>query len=54
MPEQVDLSAIKLIALDGNQLSGTLPKQFGKLWNLNVLWLQHNSMSGSLPPEASS
>ena len=25
---------------------------FGKLWNLNVLWLQHNKMSGSLPTEA--
>jgi len=49
--EIVDLSTIKLLALDGNHLSGTIPSVFGKLWNLNVLWLHHNSLSGSLPTE---
>lgn len=48
---QADLTTLKVLALDGNRLSGTIPASFGSLWNLHVLWLQHNFLSGSIPQE---
>ena len=48
VPAQVQLTTLKLLTLDSNSLSGTLPSEFGKLWNLNVLWLHYNQMSGEV------
>ena len=45
------LTALRLLVLDDNQLSGTLPTEIGKLANLQVLWLQYNQLSGVLPTE---
>ncbi|CAB9517019.1 STYKc [Seminavis robusta] len=39
------------VALNGNQLTGTLPEELGLLTtNLTVLVLDRNQLSGSLPP----
>ena len=37
--------------VDGNQLTGTLPPEWGGMTNLNVLNLQGNNLTGTLPPE---
>lgn len=43
------LSAIQVISLRSNAISGPFPSDFSKLLNLTALNLQHNKFSGSLP-----
>jgi Leucine-rich repeat (LRR) protein len=35
----------------GNQLSGEIPPELGKLANLEALYLGDNQLSGKIPPE---
>ena len=39
------------IALEGNNLTGSLPPELGNLANLTKLYLQRNELSGPIPPE---
>ncbi|KAM7504841.1 hypothetical protein LguiB_003745 [Lonicera macranthoides] len=43
------LSAIQILSLRSNAISGTFPSDFSKLKNLTSLYLQSNRFSGSLP-----
>merc|ERR1712113_718268 len=40
---------VKVLALDFNNLTGTLPASLGRLRRLQDLDLEHNHVSGSLP-----
>ena len=35
--------------LNNNQLSGSIPKELGRLASLQLLWLQDNQLSGRIP-----
>lgn len=41
------------IILENNNLGGELPRGFGKLAALEILWLRDNPISGPIPPEIS-
>ena len=47
------LSAIQILSLRLNSLSGPFPSDFSKLVNLNSLYLQFNNFSGALPSDFS-
>ncbi|EEF49004.1 probable inactive receptor kinase At4g23740 [Ricinus communis] len=47
------LSAIQILSLRSNGLSGSFPSDFVRLGNLTGLYLQFNSFSGSLPSDFS-
>ncbi|XP_065868662.1 probable inactive receptor kinase At4g23740 [Euphorbia lathyris] len=47
------LSAIQIISLRSNGLSGSFPSDLSKLVNLSSLYLQFNSFSGALPSDFS-
>jgi hypothetical protein len=42
---------LNYLALDLNQLSGSIPPELGNLSNLEILGLYINQLSGSIPPE---
>jgi hypothetical protein len=39
------------LAIDGNQLTGTISPEIGELTNLHTLWLSENTFTGSIPSE---
>lgn len=43
------LSALQILSLRSNGISGSFPPDFGNLRNLTFLYLQHNNFSGPLP-----
>ncbi|CAH9089730.1 unnamed protein product [Cuscuta epithymum] len=43
------LSALQILSLRSNGISGNFPLDFGKLSNLSYLYLQYNNFSGPLP-----
>ncbi|KAL2238296.1 probable inactive receptor kinase At4g23740 [Sesamum indicum] len=43
------LSALQILSLRSNGITGTFPLDFGNLKNLTFLYLQHNNFSGPLP-----
>ncbi|PIN16788.1 Serine/threonine protein kinase [Handroanthus impetiginosus] len=43
------LSALQILSLRSNGITGTFPNDFGNLKNLSFLYLQHNNFSGPLP-----
>lgn len=47
------LSALELLSLRSNSLSGPFPSDFSKLGNLSSLYLQFNKFSGPLPSDFS-
>ncbi|KAH9617983.1 hypothetical protein KSS87_011362 [Heliosperma pusillum] len=47
------LSALQVLSLRENKISGSFPKDFGKLRNLSMLFLQFNDFSGVLPSDFS-
>ncbi|XP_009628885.1 probable inactive receptor kinase At4g23740 [Nicotiana tomentosiformis] len=47
------LSALQILSLRSNSLSGPFPSEFAKLGNLTSLYLQSNNISGSLPADFS-
>ena len=40
-----------MLILSNNQLTGEIPKEIGKLINLNYLYLDHNKLRGEIPKE---
>lgn len=38
--------------LSKNHFSGTIPHQFGRLMDLNILNLRHNNLTGTIPAVA--
>ncbi|MFC1515612.1 fibronectin type III domain-containing protein, partial [Thermodesulfobacteriota bacterium] len=53
-PELGNLTNLRRLHLDSNQLSGTIPTELGNLTNLWVLLLDSNQLSGTIPPEIGS
>nr|GMD98702.1 probable inactive receptor kinase At4g23740 [Ipomoea batatas] len=47
------LSALQILSLRSNGISGNFPPDFGNLKNLSCLYLQHNDLSGPLPSDFS-
>nr|GLL49232.1 probable inactive receptor kinase At4g23740 [Ipomoea trifida] len=47
------LSALQILSLRSNGISGNFPPDFGNLKNLSCLYLQHNNLSGPLPSDFS-
>ncbi|XP_021757608.1 probable inactive receptor kinase At4g23740 [Chenopodium quinoa] len=47
------LSALEILSLRENGISGRFPSDFGRLKNLSMLYLQFNSLSGPLPDDFS-
>ncbi|KAL0331131.1 UNVERIFIED_CONTAM: putative inactive receptor kinase [Sesamum angustifolium] len=47
------LSALQILSLRSNGITGTFPLDFGNLKNLTFLYLQHNNFSGPLPVDFS-
>ncbi len=45
------LVSLKLLDLRYNSLTGPIPVEFAHLSGLEDLWISHNSLSGSIPPE---
>ncbi|KAE8782660.1 Receptor-like protein kinase HSL1 [Hordeum vulgare] len=47
-----NVTAVNLVELDvsSNNLAGTIPDDFGRLINLNLLFLYMNQLHGSIPP----
>ncbi|KAK6936733.1 Leucine-rich repeat [Dillenia turbinata] len=45
------LSALQVLSLSLNGISGEFPSDFGRLKNLTAIYLQFNNFSGSLPEE---
>ncbi|XP_042461577.1 probable LRR receptor-like serine/threonine-protein kinase At1g74360 [Zingiber officinale] len=41
------------LQLSGNQLSGAIPQEIGKMTNLSLIHLDDNNLSGQLPPQIS-
>lgn len=39
----------EILAVDNNEISGSLPKQIANLTNLKQLWLGSNELTGSIP-----
>lgn len=46
-----DLTQLKILSLNGNQLTGAISPQVSQLTNLTDLWLSYNKLSGRLPVE---
>ncbi|XP_038983443.1 probable LRR receptor-like serine/threonine-protein kinase At1g74360 [Phoenix dactylifera] len=44
-------SPLQLLAISGNQLSGEVPPEIGRMRNLSLVYLNLNRLSGRLPPE---
>ena len=42
---------VRLLNLNSNQMSGSIPPELGNLADLDWLWLNDNQLSGSIPPE---
>jgi len=49
-----NLSNLWWLSLSNNQLSGSIPAQFGEMSNLEWLFLSNNQLSGSIPAELGS
>ncbi|KDO42815.1 hypothetical protein CISIN_1g039720mg [Citrus sinensis] len=43
-------TTMTLIAMAGNQISGTIPPEIRNLFNLNGLGLEYNQLTGTIPP----
>ncbi|KAH9717787.1 protein kinase domain-containing protein [Citrus sinensis] len=43
-------TTMTLIAMEGNQISGTIPPEIRNLFNLNGLGLEYNQLTGTIPP----
>ena len=43
--------SLVVLALDGNQLSSTIPSALGALSRVERLWLQQNALVGTVPPQ---
>jgi hypothetical protein len=39
------------VSLGRNALTGSVPQEIGRLQALQLLWLDHNNLSGRLPAE---
>ena len=48
------ISAQKIVCLQNNSLTGTIPSQLSKMKYLNQLRLNNNKLSGEIPSEFSS
>ncbi|KAL7135266.1 hypothetical protein ABFS83_11G082200 [Erythranthe nasuta] len=49
IPNMSDLVNLKILHLENNQLTGSLPSYLGKLPYLQELYVQNNSLSGEIP-----
>ncbi|KAL9151916.1 hypothetical protein ABFS82_11G083400 [Erythranthe guttata] len=49
IPDMSDLVNLKILHLENNQLTGSLPSYLGKLPYLQELYVQNNSLSGEIP-----
>ena len=43
-------SFLRILFLDGNQLSGEIPKELGRLFRLEEVNLSGNQLTGCIPP----
>ncbi|XP_021667471.2 probable LRR receptor-like serine/threonine-protein kinase At1g67720 isoform X2 [Hevea brasiliensis] len=50
LPDMSHLVNLKIVHLENNKLSGSLPKYLGGLPTLRELYIQNNSFSGEVPP----
>ena len=49
--ELVRLPYLARVALNGNDIGGTIPDEMGQLWNLEQLDLSWNRLTGTIPPK---
>ena len=49
-PEIGNLTELKIISLESNNIIGSLPPEIGNLINLNELYLDGNQFEGEIPP----
>lgn len=55
IPPQIgELTLLKTLSLEGNELSGSLPDDLGLLLNLEDLFVQQNFLNGTIPTTVSS
>ena len=50
-PELGNLTSLRELWLEGNQLTGPIPSELGNLVNLQQLRIDHNQLTGAIPPE---
>ncbi|XP_038892179.1 probable LRR receptor-like serine/threonine-protein kinase At1g67720 [Benincasa hispida] len=51
LPDMSNLINLKILHLENNKLTGTLPSYLGSLPNLQELYIQNNTFSGEIPSE---
>ncbi|XP_023541669.1 probable LRR receptor-like serine/threonine-protein kinase At1g67720 [Cucurbita pepo subsp. pepo] len=51
LPDMSNLVNLKILHLENNKLTGTLPSYLGTLPNLQELYIQNNAFSGEIPSE---